>query len=102
MSYHEVKMRDVRLSIVSILAQTSDGSMNVGMLYRVLDELPAERVARDELEAQIAWLEREKLVTSQRIGGVCLVQITQRGLDTASGQTSVPGVTRPIDKRLGG
>lgn len=100
MSYFDAVMRDVRLSVLSILSQAPEGSMGIGLLDRVLDEMPSERVARDELEAQVAWLEREKLVTTQRISGVTLVQITQRGIDVASGQLSVPGVTSALSKRL--
>lgn len=98
MSYHETVMRDVRLSILTLLDQVPDGSLTVGQLDRCLDERPGDPVSRDELDAQIAWLDQARLLTTERIAGTCLARLTQRGADVARGQATVPGVTSFAEK----
>ena len=47
------------------------------------------------MNADVAWLEEQGLVSREDLGGIIVVKITQRGLDVAEGRAIVPGVKRP-------
>ncbi|GEO82284.1 VpaChn25_0724 family phage protein [Pararhodospirillum oryzae] len=87
---------DRRLCIVRLTAEDADYRLNTSVLASALADL-GHGVARDVVEADVAWLAEQGLVTAESLGGgkVTVVALTGRGLDVAQGRAVVPGVKRP-------
>lgn len=66
-----------------------------GMLLRRYLEALGMAVSADRLEADIAWLAEQGLVTREKTEGVTVATLTVRGLDVSTGAALVPGVARP-------
>ena len=53
------------------------------------------RLSRDKVRTQLSWLQEQGLVTLVDRAGCQIATLTTRGLDVATGNTTVPGVKRP-------
>ncbi|PWR17646.1 hypothetical protein [Zavarzinia aquatilis] len=98
---------------MSGIAQAWTAALRITML-RLLEGLPgraanesiltdgvrayAIMASRDQIAAQLAWLDEAGLVTSEEVGGLTLATLTQRGVDVAQGIAQHPGVKRPSPK----
>jgi Fe2+ or Zn2+ uptake regulation protein len=94
LTFGELQTEHQRLSILRLLEEAADYSINTSLLNDALDALglPA---SRDKVETMVAWLTEQGLVTVRQIGGVTVATITRRGSDTAKGNARIPGVKRP-------
>jgi hypothetical protein len=94
LSFDEVRTEHQRLSILRLLAEADDYSLNTSLLHDALDALGLS-TSRDKVETMAAWLKEQELVTLRQIGTVTVATITRRGDDVAKGHARVPGVKRP-------
>lgn len=94
MAFAKFEEEDRRLVILRHLAEDQDYTVNSSILQRALG-LWGHNISRDRLHADIAWLTEQGLVTYEELASVYVTKITQRGLDVAQGNSTVPGVARP-------
>lgn len=97
MSYNDYVAEDRRLVILKLLEEDQGGSHNHAVLQEALRRW-GHTMSRDQVKAELAWLEDQGLVTVQKVGEgnpYHVATITDRGCDVATGAASVPGVKRP-------
>lgn len=96
MSFADAYAANIRLIILRELKDTTGYVSNDSVLQIVLDKW-GQRLSRDRVRTELAWLADQGLVTSVLLGesGAQRVTLTERGLDVATGAASVPGVQRP-------
>jgi hypothetical protein len=82
-----------RAHVLRTLASAPAYRANERLLHEMLDDagLPC---ARDQVRNDMAWLHDMALVTVREVAGVMIAEVTQRGVDVAQGNASVPGVAR--------
>lgn len=98
MSYRDHLASHLRLTILRILAEAPSCKANSSILTDAADALGVP-ATRDQVRAEIAWLEEQRLVTSeQSLPGLVVATVTERGLDVAAGRATVPGVQRPTPR----
>jgi len=83
-----------RLSILQILAAGPGGTLNTAIIDKALDEADL-CTPRATVDADVAWLHGEALVTMSRVGPYLVAAITQAGRDVAAGEDAHQGVARP-------
>lgn len=94
MSYAELLAADRRLVILRILADSTGFCCNEHLLISLL-ETQGHVVSHDALRTELAWLDEQRLVSTQEVGGLNIATLTQRGADVSSGRSRAPGVKRP-------
>lgn len=96
MGYPNIVTANIRLIMLRELADTNGYTSNDSVLQAVL-ETWGQKLSRDRVRTEIAWLKDQGLVTVVPLSdsGAVRVTLTERGLDVASGAASVPGVQRP-------
>lgn len=94
MSYADYVQADLRLTILKLLERQNGYKLNEHVLHSALRQL-AHAVSREQLRAELSWLETEKLLRVEAFEGMTIAQLTERGLDAAQGSAAVPGVKRP-------
>ena len=94
MGFPEMVAKDRRLVILKILAESDQYSTNEHLLKAGLHGF-GHNVGTDLLHTELAWLQEQRLVQIDEIGGVQIPKLTGRGLDVSTGATVVPGVKRP-------
>ncbi len=88
-------LESMRLCILRLLAEANGYRMNDSLLAQVLRDLGFDE-PRDVLAGELAWLERNGLVTlSTPNPGVNVATLTTRGDETRLGVITYPGVKRP-------
>lgn len=85
---------DIRLVILRALAQDLGYSHNDSILHAIVKEF-GHNVSRDVIRTQLTWLQEQSLVELKLVVDTYVATITQRGLDVACGDATVPGVKRP-------
>ncbi len=101
MNYDAHLAEHLRLAILQLLVEAPGYRANDSVLLQCLDAL-GFTVSRDQVAAQVAWLEEQGLVsTGEPRAGLTVATITPRGVDTAEGRARVPGVQRPSPKAAG-
>jgi Fe2+ or Zn2+ uptake regulation protein len=98
MNFRDVKSSYVRLLILQALEADRGYSQNESIIHSVLAEL-GQKCSHDVVRAQLCWLQEQGLVTIKDVSGIYVATITQRGADTAAGDSDVPGVKRPAPPR---
>ena len=93
-TFAQLQSENRRCAFLRFLAGDVDYAMNTSLLQSALDAV-GHGVSRDCVNADVAWLEEQGLVSREDLGGIIVVKITQRGLDVAEGRAVVPGVKRP-------
>jgi len=85
-----------RICILRVLAAPdSGGTANDSILTTVVNDRGVVST-RDQIKTALHWLAEQGLITLNCFdNGLCVVTITQRGLDVAAGRATVPGVHRP-------
>lgn len=95
MSFSDLWLADMRLVILRTLAKTAGYSCNDSILQDVLATF-AHKCSRDQVRSAIAWLSENGYLTYEVLEtGTYIATITQRGIDVAEGNITVPGVKRP-------
>lgn len=93
-SFAEYQTEDRRLVLLRGLANAAQYRANAFLLRRYCDAV-AHVVSADRIEQDIAWLHEQGLVVREHADRVTTATLTERGLDVATGRTSVPGVQKP-------
>ena len=93
MSMMELLDADRRLVILRSLVDVG-GEANESILNDCLDAY-GHRVSRDQVRAQLAWLQEQGVVTIERVGSYMVASLTGRGQDVAEGRCVVPGIKKP-------
>ena len=94
MSYADFVKADMRLTVLKLLEQQNCYKLNEYVLHSALKQ-SAHAVSREQLRAELSWLESQGLVRVENFEGITIVELTERGLDVAQGSAAVPGVKRP-------
>ena len=94
MNFAQFQTEDRRLVLLRALHAAAQYSANAYLLRRFAESL-GHTVSADRIEADIAWLAEQGLVTRKATEGVTVATLTQRGQDVADGSATVPGVARP-------
>ena len=95
MNYPDVFTQNARLIILRELAETNGYTSNDSVLQMVLERW-GQKLSRDRVRTELAWLADQCLVSLVPLGesGAQRVTLKERGLDVATGATTVPGVQR--------
>jgi hypothetical protein len=98
MSYAEHFTRHLRLTLLLILTEAPAYSANDAVLHNSAESMGLT-TTRDRIRTELSWLEEQGLISVRRPAeGVAVACLTERGMDVAKGQASVPGVQRPSPK----
>lgn len=97
MNFAERIAQDRRLVILKLLESTPGYSANESLLYLALEDF-GHRISRDQVQEDLAWMAKRKLVVIDQIAGIAIATATARGLDAAQGKAIVPGVKRPAPR----
>lgn len=95
-AFQQVMHEHRRISILRVLASDgSGGECNDSILHSEVVRAGV-RSSRDQVRTALFWLQEQGLITLRTLdSGTIVATITQRGLDVAHGNTTVPGVQRP-------
>lgn len=93
MSLRDLLEEDRRLVILRSLVDVG-GEANESILNDCLDAY-GHRVSRDQVRAQLAWLQEQGIVTIEMVGSYMVATLTGRGQDVAEGRCVVPGIKKP-------
>ena len=96
MSLRDLLEEDRRLVILRSLVDVG-GEANESILNDCLDAY-GHRVSRDQVRAQLAWLQEQGIVTIEMVGSYMVATLTGRGQDVAEGRCVVPGIKKPRDR----
>lgn len=94
-NYFNHLMRDLRLTILRVLAEAPRYTANDSVLVQAAESygLP---VTRDHVRGQLSWLEAQALVKLDRpTATLTIATATQGGLDIAADRAHHPEITRP-------
>lgn len=93
--FAELQTEDRRLVLLRLLSESGGYRANLFLLQTACAGFGHD-VSLDRLHGDVDWLEEQSLVTTEGIGGVCIVTLTQRGHDVAQGRSHCTGVKRPM------
>jgi intein/homing endonuclease len=100
-SFAETLAQDRRRAVLLLLSTADGFALNEDVLARELARIRLGVVTRDELRGLLAWLERQGLVSIERLtapaveGELWAAAATRAGRDVARG-ASHPGVAAPL------
>lgn len=94
MNYGKVVAEHLRITILRLLAEQSDYTLNDSLIRDMVPEF-GFRPSRDMVRTQLAWLDEQGLVRVSNTGGCHVAHLTERGEEVAKGYATVPGVKRP-------
>jgi len=93
-TYGEIVAEDRRLVILRTLESSSGYEANESMTAMIVRQF-GHGVSRDQIRTDFGWLKEQGLITVEEIATVQIATLTQRGLETAQGFVTTPGVKRP-------
>lgn len=94
-TFEERLREDRRLVMLRLLSEQSAYRTNSSILHAGLHHLGVS-ATRDDVLTDLHWLREQSLVSlEQATEGVFVATLLARGLDVATGQATVPGVSRP-------
>jgi hypothetical protein len=94
MSFADIVAQHRRLSILRLLAEAPENSLNDAILHTALGELGLAS-SRDQVKGDLAWLAEQGLLSTEAVGHLAVATLTPRGDDVAAGRATHPGVKRP-------
>ena len=94
-TFAEVQTEDRRLTLLLGLVECAQWTGNIYLLQSFCASL-GHSVGLDRLETDLAWLEEQGLLKTDKHSGVTVAMLTRRGEDVARGRSAVPGVKRPV------
>ena len=98
--YRDVVAEHLRLTILRFLHEQNDYALNESILLDLVARL-GFAPSRDNLRAQLAWLQEQGLISLAGPEHCQVATLTPRGEDVALGRATVPGVKRPRPGELG-
>ena len=93
MSYAQKVREHVRLTILRLLEEDPNYTMNESMLTDMVPEYGFTQ-SRDQIRTELAWLREQGLIRYDSNPVIIIAHLTGRGADVALGRTTVPGVKR--------
>lgn len=94
MSYDQLVAEHLRITILRLLSEQTDYALNESILQDMVERF-GFAPSRDNLVAQLAWLDEQGLITAGGPEHCRVATLTARGEDVAKGRATVPGVKRP-------
>lgn len=94
MSFKELVTADQRLVMLRSLHEMPGYEANESILDACLDQY-GHKISRDAVRNHISWLAEQGLVTQRELGSTLIAKLTGRGIDVATGASTVPGVKKP-------
>ena len=94
MSYNALRASNRRLSILQFLEGEADYRMNSGLLHTLLTQI-GDAVSDATLQNDAAWLAEAGCLVIEKLTDVTIFEITQRGVEVATGLARLDGVARP-------
>lgn len=94
-TFAQLQAEHRRLSTLHFLDAAPGMALNAPLIRSALESV-AVLASLDQVEADLAWLAEQLLVTLERVGNVTVATITERGRDVAAQRASVPGVARAL------
>lgn len=90
-----------RLWILIILRRAAGYESNAATLQEELQRQYGQRLRREQVEGELAWLAAQGLVARRQVGGLTMATLTTRGLDVSLGNGGeYPGVRSPRPEDL--
>lgn len=97
MNFSDRVREEARLKMLVCLASAPQSTAADVLLHKALND-EGVFVAMASLRVELAWLNEQGFVVTQRPGGasgLTIATLTERGLDVALGLSFPPGVARP-------
>lgn len=97
MNFAEHVREEARLKVLVCLSNAPQSTAADVLLHKALQD-DGVYVAMASLRVELAWLNEQGCVVTQRPGGasgMMIATLTERGLDVAQGLSFPPGVARP-------
>lgn len=99
MSYQKTVQEHLRLTILRLLREDPDYTLNDSMITDLTEDY-GFTPSRDKVRGELAWLKEQGLVVFDDDPKITIATLTQRGADVAQGRVTHPGVKRPAPRRL--
>lgn len=93
-TFAEAETEDRRLVLLRGLANATQYRANAILLRRYADAV-GHVVSAERIETDLAWLAEQGLLRVERLEGVSVAILNERGLDVSTGRAEQPGVARP-------
>lgn len=90
----DVNAEHRRLLILQLLKQDPDYRIDSSLLGDLL-KMRGQSVPSAVLRGDLAWLENQRLVSTEEIAGVTIAILRNDGAEVADGVMSYPGIARP-------
>lgn len=99
MKFRELLDEDRRLAVLQFLAEADDGSLNEGLLERMLLRMRFGIVGRDTLRGYLTWLEGAGMLRLEKMplengADLWLATLTKLGQEVSAGRRW-PGIAHP-------
>lgn len=94
MKFEKYMLRDMRLVMLRILAETPGFRANSSVMTTLLYQL-GHTVSRDKVKTELRWLEEQGLLTIVPAESVLVATLSERGQDVAEGRAVVEGIASP-------
>lgn len=94
MSMDRIVREHARLSILRVLAEETDGTLNSGILQDHLVRFGISK-PREWIHDELGWLASMGAITVTEAGSVRIAMITGKGLDHVERRVRIEGIKRP-------
>jgi len=84
----------VRLAILRILLEDNGHSQNHEIMTSAIDTATAQSLTYEQMKKHFAWLEDQKLISTEFVGRFVMAELTRKGINVAQGKEVVPGVDK--------
>lgn len=84
----------LRLSILRLLEGAPAYRANSSIIHGEVNRFGLA-ASRDQVKTELSWLAEQALVRAETVGDMVVAELTDRGVDVATGRAVVPGVQRP-------
>ncbi|ABE50966.1 VpaChn25_0724 family phage protein [Methylobacillus flagellatus] len=99
MSFKKILQEDRRYLILRALNESKSYRASLILLQAFLESF-GQAVSGDVVKGEVAWLEDQGLVRSEKTGQIITVQLLGPGADIAAGRATYPGVRQPTPDEL--
>lgn len=93
-SIADVWREHLRLSILRLLKEAPGRQLNDSLVTTSLHRLGI-KATRDQVRTEVHWLESQGTVRQENVGGLVVVDLTERGAEVAAGLSRIHGIAEP-------
>lgn len=90
----EKERQHLRLTILKLLNEDGDHSINEGLLEDLVDPYGFSP-SRAQLKAELRWLEALGCVVIEDLDGYLVASLTDTGIEVATGRLVLDGIAKP-------